>query len=1189
MLNLDDKLMKKKLLCNDDRILYALSRLIRIMKLTTFLILIALVSVHAEVFSQTGSLNIKVSDTSVKDVLRQIEDQSEYFFLYNDQTVDVQRKVDLTLSDLNIEEVLEKLFSGTNIVHVIKDRQIVLYNKKEEKGQTSKPSSLLQQFKSVSGKVIDSSGASLPGVTVAVKGTTNGTITNINGEYILNDLPNNAVLLFSFVGMKPQEIPVSKAVINVTLEEETIGLEEVVAIGYGTVKKRDITGSVASVKGDDLQAIPVATAAEAITGRMAGVQVTATDGAPDAEIRIRVRGGGSITQDNTPLFIVDGFPVSTISDIPPSDIESIDVLKDASSTAIYGARGANGVIIVTTKSGKEGKVSVSYNAYYGLKKIAKTLDVLGPEDYSKWQYEYALLDKGPDDLSSYTDYFGEFQDIDLYEGVKGNNWQKQIYGRTGNIFSNDLTVSGGSEKMKYSFSYAHLDEKSIMLRSGFKRDNFSLKLNHKPNEKIELNYSIRYSDTDIKGSGANEQNETSSADARLRHSVIYTPIPLNGLESDIDEEIASSELVDPLVAVADNDRKQNRRSLDMGASAAWEIIDNLKVKTEFGLRNYYYNDSRFFGLSTYWSREQAGEYTGQPAVRLVDRKTQTIRNTNTLNYDFKDLLNNEDHSLSVLLGQETIKTEEVETTSGIVGYPTLFTSEQAFKLTSQGSSAFVDNFFQPDRSLLSFFSRVNYNFKSKYIVSATFRADGSSKFAKSNRWGYFPSAAFAWRVSGEDFMAGTENWLDDLKLRLSYGSAGNNNIPSNQIVQSFQSVSQEGRINEVSNFWAPSSNLANPDLNWETTYTRNAGLDFSLFGSRLSGSFEAYFNTTQDLLIEFPVSGIGYTSQYRNMGETENKGIEVAVNLIAVDKKDWGLNFGFNIGFNKNKIKSLGIMQDFGASSGWASTEINNDFWVYKGGSVGKMQGYVSDGRYEVDDFMGYDEDSELWILKDGVVDNSTVIGEIRPGSMKLKDIDGDGFVTLDKDLKIIGDANPLCTGGFNLGARAFGLDLSAVFSYSIGNDIYNANKIQYTSTSKYQYRNMIDMMGEGQRWVNVNFDTGELVNDPAALEAMNANTTLWSPYMARHVFSDWAVEDGSFLRLNTLTLGYTIPKSLLQKVKINNLRFYATCYNVFIITNYTGFDPEVSTRRRTALTPGVDYSPYPKSRQITFGMNLNF
>ncbi|MCW3806353.1 SusC/RagA family TonB-linked outer membrane protein [Plebeiibacterium marinum] len=1048
-------------------------------------------------------------------------------------------------------------------------------------------SGLAQQLK---GKVTDSANEPLPGVTIMLKGTTTGTITDIDGNYSL-DVSNsqNDVIIASFIGMESQEIKIAgRSTINIVMLDSHTQLDEVVAVGYGTVKKRDITGSVASVKGDDLQAIPVSSAAEAITGRMAGVQVTATDGAPDAEIKIRVRGGGSITQDNSPLLIVDGFPVESISDIPASDIESMDVLKDASSTAIYGARGANGVIIITTKSGKEGKVSVSYNAYYGAKKIAKTLDVLDPEDYVKWQYENTLLSKGEDNMTSYTDYFGEFQDIDLYQGMKGNNWQKQVYGRTGEVFSNDLSITGGTEKMNYAFGFAHYNEKAIMLGSDFKRNNFSLKMKYTPNDKIEFNYSIRYSDTDINGSGANEQNETSSADARLRHSVIYTPIPLNGLESDIDEEVASSELVDPLVAVADNDREQNRRNLNAGASFAWEIIDNLKFKTEVGLDNYYYNDARFYGLSTYYSREQAGEYTGQPAVRLIDRKTQQIRNTNTLNYDFKGLISNGDHSLSALLGQEIIHSERVTNTSTIQGFPTLFTSNQAFKLTSQGQNASVDNFYNPDTRLLSFFGRVNYNFQSKYIFSATFRADGSSKFAKGNQWGYFPSAAVAWRISGENFMESTSGWLDDLKLRLSYGSAGNNNIPSNQIVQSFESKTLEGRVNEISNYWSPSSNLANPDLKWETTYTRNLGLDYALLGTRLTGTIEAYYNTTKDLLIEFPVSGIGYNSQYRNMGETENKGIEFAVNWIAVDKKNFGLNFGFNIGFNRNKINSLGIMEDFGANSNWASTEINDDFWIYKGGSVGEMQGYVSDGRYEVSDFDRYDEASETWILKEGVANNSSIIGEIRPGSMKLKDLTGDDEVTLE-DRTIIGDANPLHTGGFNIGARAYGFDLSAIFSYSYGNEIYNANKIQYTSTSKYQYRNMIDMMAEGKRWNNIDWSTGEVVNDPQTLAAMNANTTMWSPYMSRYAFTDWAVEDGSFLRLNTLTLGYTMPKSIVSKIGVNRLRFYATCNNVFILTNYSGFDPEVSTRRKTALTPGVDYSAYPKSRQLIFGLNLNF
>jgi hypothetical protein len=322
------------------------------------------------------------------------------------------------------------------------------------------------------------------------------------------------------------------------------------------------------------------------------------------------------------------------------------------------------------------------------------------------------------------------------------------------------------------------------------------------------------------------------------------------------------------------------------------------------------------------------------------------------------------------------------------------------------------------------------------------------------------------------------------------------------------------------------------------------------------------------------------------MGETENKGLEVTLNWMALNKKDYGLTLGFNIGFNRNKIVSLGIMDDFGMNTSWASTEIGNDYWIAVGGSVGKMLGYQNAGRYEVTDFSGYDEATDTWTLKEGIDDSSPVIGAVRPGSLKLVDNTGDNLVKVD-DCVIIGDANPKHTGGFNLDARLYGFDLSAVFNWSYGNEIYNANKIEYT-TGRYQFRNLIDIMAEGKRWTNVNA-AGELVNDPAELAAMNATTTMWSPYMTRHVFSDWAVEDGSFLRLSTLSVGYTVPSVILDRVHLQNLRFYVSGYNVLLLTNYSGFDPEVSARRNTGLTPGVDYSAYPKSRQILFGLNLTF
>lgn len=1038
----------------------------------------------------------------------------------------------------------------------------------------------------VKGNVTDQdSGEGLPGVNVVVKGTTNGTITQPDGSYELNVSPT-ATLQFSFIGYTMQEVPVNNQTeINVALEIEATELEEVVAIGYGTVKKRDITGSVSSVSGEALEAIPVTSAAEAMAGQMAGVQVMATEGSPDAEIKIRVRGGGSITQDNSPMYIVDGFPVSTISDIPASEIQSIDVLKDASSTAIYGARGANGVIIITTKSGKTGKVSVSYNVYSGFKNIANTLNTLDVEDFVHWQYELANLRTQDEGLEPYEKYFGLYQDIDLYAGQVGNDWMEQVYGRTGRVFNHDLSVRGGSEKFAYNFSYAGVKNREIMLGSDYKRDNVNFKLDHNPTDNIKLSYSMRYSKTKIGGGGAIEQTTATPTDSRVKHSMIYSPIPMNGLEDYADEEV-SSYMINPLTAVADNDQEQRRTRLNVGASFQWDIIDGLTFKTEVGYQTYDRDRDRFYGPSTYYVKNYTdADYQGLPAAEMEKRKQETFRNTNTLNFDFKDIIKNEDHSVKLLAGQEILYAKSSTLTDNIQGYPSFFTSSEVFRLTTQGVPLSIDNEISADNKLLSFFGRANYDYKGKYLVSATFRADGSSKFAEGNRWGYFPSAAVAWRISEESFMKGLSS-ISNLKLRVSYGTAGNNNIVSGQMVQEFSS-NNTTYINDVSGYWAVSSRMANPDLIWETTVTRNIGLDFGLFNNRLSGTFEAYLNTTSDLLIDFPVSGTGYSSQFRNMGETENKGIEASVNWVALDKENFGLNFGFNFGMNKNKIKSLGIMEDFGVASSWASTEIGTDYWIEQGSPVGQIRGYLSDGRYEVSDFEGYDADADEWILREGVADNTSIIGTVRPGSMKLKDVTGDGEVTVD-DNTIIGDVNPKATGGFNISARVYDFDLSAIFSWSIGNDVYNANKIEYTSTSRYPYRNMIDIMADGKRWNNID-ESGQLVNDPATLEAMNANTTMWSPYMERYVLSDWAVEDGSFLRLNTLTLGYTVPKTLTQKVHIQNLRLYATANNVFVLTDYSGFDPEVSTRRKTPLTPGVDYSPYPKSRQFIFGLNINF
>ena len=1044
--------------------------------------------------------------------------------------------------------------------------------------------------------VTDETGEPVIGASVVEKGSQNGGITDIDGIFNIT-LKGSKQIVVSYIGMKSQTVDAKgKTAVDVVLKDDATGLEEVVVIGYGSVRKKDITGSVATVNSEALQAVPVANASEALTGKLVGVQVTTTEGSPDAEVKIRVRGGGSITQSNEPLYIVDGFPVDGISDIPSNDIEDITVLKDASSTAIYGSRGANGVILVTTKSGQAGKVKVSYNAYYSWKKIAKTLDVLSPYEYAKWQYELALLrnNNDPSKISSYTDYFGNYQDMDLYKDVEGNDWQDIMYGRTGHTFNHNININGGSDNMKYAFSYAHMNDKAIMQGSNFKRDNFSLKLNTKPTKNTTLDFQARYAKTYIRGAGSNEATGTFDTDRRLKYAVIYTPIPLNNLDvtagSDGDDR---GNLYNPIQSNLDNDRKKNRKNLNIAGAFGWEIFKNFKAKVEFGYDDYNQYDQRYWGLTAYSVRNYADQaYANHPIISLTDSNRERFRNTNTISYDFKKLFGKDSpHSLNVMAGHEYIITKRRENTNQVVGFPTDYNSDQAWRLSAQGTASATSDIYSPDDKLLSFFGRMNYNFMDKYLLSATFRADGSSKFAEGNRWGYFPSAAIAWRISAEPFMEGAKSWLTDLKLRLSYGTAGNNNIPSGQLIQEYEpysaTASQRTWVNGFTNPLRPSTYMANPELKWETTITRNVGLDFTLFNGKLNGSVETYINTTKDLLIAFPVQGTGYEYQYRNMGKTENKGLEVSFTYHLVNKADWGIDISGNIGFNKTRIKDLGDMEDFGWNSYWASTEIGNDYNVAVGSAVGEIIGYKNAGRYEVSDFEGYDA-ATGWKLKEGVADATPIIGAVRPGSLKLVDIDGNGTIG-DEDIVKIGDVNPTAFGGFTLSGRAYGFDLSANFNYSIGNQVYNANKIEYTSTSKYQYRNMITEMAEGKRWTNLDPETGLLSNDPARLAELNANTTLWSPYMSKMVLTDWAVEDADFLRLNTLTLGYTLPVQLTKRMGISNLRLYVTAYNVFTLTNYTGFDPEADCIRRTTLTPNVDYSGYPKSRQFVVGLNLNF
>lgn len=1039
----------------------------------------------------------------------------------------------------------------------------------------------------VRGQVTDASGDVLPGVGVLVKGTANGTVTDENGNYSIKP-GNNAqdTLIFSCIGMTDRIIPVKgRGRIDVTLDESRTYLDGVVVIGYGQVRRSDLTGSIASVSSESILRTPANNVAEAITGKLAGVQVLATDGAPDAEISMYVRGRNSITQSSSPLYIVDGFPVSSIADIAPTDIQSIDVLKDASSTAIYGSRGANGVIMITTKSASRDGISASFNLYLGLKYVSNLPEVLDPYEFALWQYEQSAIIG--DVATRYEPYFGSFKDIELYKDYKGNDWQDIVFGRSALVQNYNVTLNGKTEKVTWSASYSRQADEAVMITSDFVRDNLSFKFQHRPNRKLAFDYQMRFSSRKVTGSGANEQNERSGTDTRMRAVMQYTPIPMVGVDSsgmDDDDYYKISSLSSPTEFIRDNDRLQKNKNLTLSGGLTWQIVPNLFFKANLNYDLKKNEDNRFYGVTTYYARQQSS-VKDQPAIEMNNSDYSRFINYNTLSYDFKSVLPKK-HKLNILLGEEMSIANQRLLTSKIDGFPTTFDSSNAFKFTTEGTAVSTRNYYYTPERLLSFFSRISYGYDDRYLFNVTLRADGSSKFKMSQPWGFFPSAAFAWKISSEPFMSGVKS-VSTLKLRLSYGISGNDNIPSGQTIAEYSSNSTTKLPFGTSvPYWSQGNYMSNPDLVWETTTSRNVGLDFGFFRDRLSGTIDAYMNTTDNLLISFPIKGTGYTNQYRNMGKTQNSGFEVTLNAVIVEKKDYGLTFTANVACNRNKVITIGGLEEISAYSVWASSRVDKDFVVVPGMSMGQIYGYEVEGRYSGADF---NWNGKEWIAKDGVVDNSSLAGSAwGPGAIKLKDQNDDGIITPDKDRKILGCTLPKAQGGFAISGYVHGVDINANFSYTVGNKILNANKGEYTESSGYRYQNTLKEMDSAHRWRSID-DDGNRITDPVLLDEINAGTTLWTPLTGNRFVSSYMVEDGSFLRLNSLTVGYTFPSKLMDKIKVKQLRLYVTGTNLFCWTKYTGFDPEVDTRRSTPMTPGVDYSPYPRTIGWIAGLNLTF
>ncbi|MBN2524606.1 MAG: TonB-dependent receptor [Bacteroidales bacterium] len=1055
--------------------------------------------------------------------------------------------------------------------------------------------------KTITGIIQDENDEPLIGATIVMKGTNQGTVSDVNGYYSIEVRDENDILVFSFLGYLAEEIPVgSKSSVNVNLIPDFTGMEEVVVIGYGTIKKRDLTAPVASVNAEQIKDMPLASTAQALTGRLAGVSVTTSEGSPDAEVKIRVRGGGSITQDNDPLYIVDGFPVDGISDISPNDIESIDVLKDASSTAIYGARGANGVIIVTTKSGTKDKIRVNYNFYTGLKQLPKKLAVLSPEEFVLYQYERS--GSSVPERNQFEDIYGTWEQMDgLYSNVSGTDWQEEVFGRNARTTSHNLSIRGGAEKFSYNVSYTNNDDQGIMIESGYKRNNINLKLNVKATDRLSLDLSARYSDLKVMGSGTSDPGKASQN--RLKHSVTYRPIEGFSddpeFDFDDDEYYSVSGLTDPVELAMDEYRQKHTVTTNFNGALNYNLFEDLLFRSDIGYYTDEENEDRFYGLTTYLARR----YADMPVVRVSNDDMDRIRWANTLNYTKSDLENG--HDINLLLGQELLHTNTREYLQETREFPTALTPELALGMMSLGEDPQPADSYNSQDKLLSFFGRINYGYKDKYLLQASLRADGSSKFTKANRWGFFPSGSVAWRISEENFMDNIA-FVSSLKLRLSYGHAGNNRIPDYYFLSRFETdPAKQYFLNESPTAYLYRPEPYNPDLKWETTITRDIGLDLGIFNERLQIILDYYYNSTKDLLVEVPLDpSTGYESQIQNIGSTTNYGFETAVNAYVIDKGDFKLSVNFNIALNRNRVDKLGEGVEIGYVPSEWSDDTGYDYIVRVGDPIGLMYGFETDGFYTVDDFeidpetgeFLYDENGD-YLLKPGIADSRNVLFEgFGPGSYKLRNLadpvdslgnpvnDGN-LVTFADDRKVIGNANPKHIGGLNIMAQYRGFDLSIFLNWVYGNDIYNANKIEFTSGYK-AYTNLLENMNSDVRWMTVD-ENGDEVTDPEELAALNQDATMWKPPTGRYLFHSWAVEDGSFLRINNVTLGYSFPQKWLNKVFIQNFRIFFTINNLYTFTNYSGYDPEVDTRRDTPMTPGVDYSAYPRSRMYLIGLNL--
>lgn len=1061
------------------------------------LVLLMAISVRADISAQNKIIDIDAQNTSLRQVLKKIEKKTNYFFIYNETLINVNQKVTVKGKHISVNQLMDEIKSQTNIDYIINQHKIILTPKLNQ--QTT-----AQAF-TVSGKVTDMQNNPMVGVTVGVKNQSLGAMTDLSGYYKLELPSGNETLVFSFIGYAPKEIQVNnRATINVQLEEQGVDLESVIVVGYSTSSKKLITGSVTDVNSEELNKIASYSLEGALSGKASGVQIMQNSGTPGSSVAVKIRGTASIYSGTQPLYVIDGVPMTTgnysqigyggqgidaSTDINPNNIESITILKDASATAIYGARGANGVILITTKSGSADKTTISYRSYYGMQKEWKRLDLMNADQWKQY-------------ANTFNPTF-----VENLEGNVNTDWQNEVF-RLAPMSNNELSLSTGNEKTQLYLSTGYLNQQGIIIGTGYEKYDVRANIDHKITNKLSLSFRNGFS-----YSINNRVRGDEEIDGVLPNAISMPPI--YAVRDNLGNYAENGYFSNPVATANESTTRANTQRNISSLELKYSFGNGITLRNQWGADFYNLHERRIEPLTT-----RAGQETNG---MIIEGRSNVQKITQQLLLDYNVEINS-NNSLSTLLGYSF----EISKQRYSYIYATNFPSVYPEYITSAGTinEASTD---AVDEGMNSFFGRLKYNNSDKYIVEFSLRADGSSKFGTNNRYAVLPAGSFAWRLIEEKFMK-NQSFFSDMKLKLGYGLTGNDQIGSNR----YQNLYTTGR-NYYNNPGLAPMQIPNPDLRWETSTNYNIGLDMAMFNDRLSVSAEYYYNLTDDLLLPRPLPGSsGFSSFTTNVGSIENKGIELAFSTLNLDGKlKWTSDF--NIAFNQNKVLKLYNDQAiYGSSRGENA--------IIPGQPLGVFYMYESQG-----------------------VDPST-------GELVLTDLDGNGIFD-DADKMVVGDPNPLFTGGFtnSLSFANFEFRVFATFSY--GNDIYNGTR-RYLENNAYGVSDnqLVTVLNQ---WQN----PGDVTDIPRFGGLYNnRNSTQY-------------LEDGSFLRIKELSLTYRLPQKALDKIKVvSNMSLYIKAQNLFTFTKYRGLDPEVNyDGEGYEFGLGTDFFTFPHPRLFLTGISIDF